>query len=52
MPPIVDEFSKDFASYPITLAINYYFEYNQSPLNRRLCNLTAFMMDISLVRSM
>ena len=51
MPPSVDEFSEDFAGYPITSAIDYYSGYNQIPLDKRSRDLTAFMTDVGLVRS-
>lgn len=34
IPPSVDEFSEDFASYPITSAIEYYFDYDQILLDK------------------
>jgi len=34
MPPSVDEFSEDFAGYPITSAIDYYSGYNEIILDK------------------
>jgi hypothetical protein len=50
MPPSVDEFSEDFAGYPITSAINYFSCYYQIPLNRSSRDLIAFMSLLGLVR--
>jgi hypothetical protein len=35
MPPAADEFSEDFAGYPISSAIDYYSGYYQIPLDKR-----------------
>ena len=51
MPPSVDEFSEDFAGYPITSAIDYYSGYNQIELDKQSRDLTAFLTDIGLLRS-
>ena len=51
MPLSVDEFSEDFAGYPITSAIDYYSGYDQISLDKRSRDLTAFLTDIGLVRS-
>jgi len=51
MPPSVDEFSEDFAGYPITSAIDYYSGYNQISLDKQSRDLTAFLTDIGLLRS-
>ena len=51
MPPSVDEFSEDFAGYPITSSIDYYSGYYQIPLDRRSRDLTAFLTPLSLVQS-
>jgi hypothetical protein len=50
MPPSVDEFSEDFAGYPITSAIDYFSGYYQIPLDRSSRDLTAFMSLLGLVR--
>src|SRR5271169_1991457 len=50
MPPSVDEFSEDFAGYPITSAINYYSGYNEIILDKGCRDLTAFLTDLGLVR--
>ena len=42
MPPSVDEFSEDFAGYPITSSIDYYSGYDQISLDKRSRDLTAF----------
>jgi RNase H-like domain found in reverse transcriptase/Integrase zinc binding domain len=50
LPPSVDEFSEDFAGYPITSAMDYYSGYYQVPLSMTSRDLTAFMTDLGLVR--
>ena len=50
MPPSVDEFSEDFAGYPITCAIDYYSGYNQISLGRAYRDYTAFLTALGLVR--
>jgi len=50
MPPSVDEFSEDFAGYPITSAIDYYSGYYQVPLDKESQDLTAFVTELGLVR--
>src|SRR5271169_4190902 len=50
MPPSVDEFSEDFAGYPITSAIDYYSGYNEIVLDRECRDLTAFLTELGLVR--
>jgi hypothetical protein len=50
MPPSVDEFSEDFACYPITSAIDYYSGYNEINLDKESRDLTAFLTEIGLVR--
>jgi hypothetical protein len=51
MPPAVDEFSEDFAGYPITSAIDYYSGYSQLSLDAASRDYTAFLTDIGLVRN-
>ena len=51
MPPAVDEFSEDFAGYPITSAIDYYSGYNQIMLDKASRDLTAFLSSLGLVRT-
>ena len=51
MPPSVDEFSEDFAGYPIVTSVDYYSGYNEIPLDKDSRDLTAFLSDIGLVRS-
>ena len=43
MPPGADEFSEDFAGYPITSSIDFYSGYYQILLDRQSRDLTAFM---------
>ena len=50
MPPSVDEFSEDFAMYPIVTSVDYYSGYNQLLLDKRSRDLTAFLTDAGLVR--
>ena len=50
MPPAVDEFSEDFAGYPIISAIDYFSGYYQISLDKRSRDLTAFLTDLGLVR--
>jgi hypothetical protein len=51
MPPAVDEFSEDFAGYPITSAIDYYSGYYEISLHPTSRDLTAFMVPgVGLVR--
>jgi hypothetical protein len=50
LPPAVDEFSEDFAGYPITSAIDYWSGYFQISLDPASRDLTAFMTDLGLVR--
>src|SRR5436189_5973790 len=50
MLPSVDEFSEDFAGYPITSAVNYFAGYYQIPLDKSSHDLTAFMNLLGLVR--
>ncbi len=50
MPPSVDEFSEDFAEYPITSAVDYFAGYYQIPLDKSSHDLTAFMSLLGLVR--
>ena len=51
MHPSVDEFSEDFADYPITSAIDYYSGYDQISLDKRSRDLTTFLTDVGLVRN-
>jgi hypothetical protein len=51
MPPSVDEFSEDFAGYPIASSIDYYSGYNQIPLDKESRDLTAFLTELGLVRN-
>ena len=51
MPPSVDEFSEDFAGYPITSSIDYYSGYYQIPLADTSRDLTAFATLFGLLRT-
>src|SRR5947207_11536768 len=51
MPPSVDEFSEDFAGYPITSAVDYYSGYDQISLDKRSRDLTVFLTEIGLLRN-
>ena len=50
MPPSVDQFSEEFAGYPITFAIDYYSGYNQISLDKASRDLTSFLTALGLVR--
>ena len=50
MPPSVDEFSEDFAGYPIACAIDYFSSYNQISLDRVSRDYTSFLTALGLVR--
>ena len=50
MPPSVDEFSEDFAGYPIVTSVDYYSGYYQIPLDLHSRDYTAFLSDLGLVR--
>ena len=50
MPPSVDEFSEDFAMYPILTSVDYYSGYNQLSLDAQSRDLTSFLTDAGLVR--
>jgi len=50
MPPSVDEFSEDFAEFPITTAIDYFSGYYEVGLHPESRDMTAFMMDVGLMR--
>jgi len=50
MPPAVDEFSEEFAGYPITTSVDYYSGYNQLLLDKESRDLMSFFMDAGLVR--
>jgi len=50
-PPSTDEFSEDFAGYPITTAVDYYSEFYQMTLHPRSRDMTAFIVpDVGSVR--
>ena len=51
MPPSVNEFSEDFAGYPITSSADYYSGFNQIGLDILSRDLTAFLTELGLVRS-
>ena len=45
MPPSIDEFSEDFACYPITSAIDYYSGYYEINLDKISRDLTVFLTE-------
>jgi hypothetical protein len=51
MPPAVDEFSEEFAGYPITSSVDFYAGYNQIPLAAQSRDLTSFITSLGLLRS-
>ena len=51
MPPGVDEFSEEFAGYPVTTSIDFYSGYNQILLEEKYRDLTAFMTVLGLMRA-
>src|SRR6202140_5811291 len=50
MPAGVDEFSEDFAGYPIASSVDFYAGYYQISLAKESRDLTAFMTLLGLVR--
>jgi hypothetical protein len=50
MPPATDEFSEDFAGYPIVSAIDYFSGYYQIELDARSHDLSAFLSILGLLR--
>jgi hypothetical protein len=50
MPPLIDEFSEDFAEYPITTAIDYFSGYYEVGLDPASCDMTPFVKDVGLIR--
>jgi transposase InsO family protein len=50
MPPAVDDFSEDFAGYPITSSVDFYSSYNEILLDIESRDLTAFLTEIGLIR--
>ena len=46
----MNEFSEDFAKYPITSTIDYLSDYYQIPLDKSYRDLTTFMSLLGLVR--
>ena len=50
MPPAVDQFSEEFAGYPISSSIDFYAEYYQILLDLASRDLTAFLTELGLVR--
>ena len=51
MPPFIDEFSEDFAGYPIVTAADYYSGYNQITLDKRSRDYMEFISECGFVRS-
>ena len=50
MPPSVDDFSEDFAGYPILTSVDLFSGYDQILLDERFRDLTSFMTDLGLLR--
>ncbi len=50
MPPSVDEFSEEFAGFPITSSIDYFSSFHEISLARVSHDLTAFLTALGLVR--
>ena len=50
LPPEVDEFSEDFAGYPITSVLDYYSGYYQVLLDVVSRDMTVFMTELRLLR--
>jgi hypothetical protein len=50
MPPAVDQFSEEFAGYPISSSIDFYAGYYQILLDLASRDLTAFLTELGLVR--
>ena len=50
MPPGVDEFSEEFAGYPILTVVDFYSGYSQISLDRGSRDMTAFITNAGLVR--
>jgi hypothetical protein len=51
MPSAVDEFSEEFAGYPITSSIDFYAGYNQIPLAAQSRDLISFIISLGLLCS-
>src|SRR5947207_9016076 len=49
MPPAVDEFSEEFAGYPIATSIDFYSGYLQILLDEKYRDLTSFMTLLGLM---
>ena len=49
MPPSVDDFSEDFAGYPILTTVDMFSGYDQMTLDERSRDFTAFMTDLGLL---
>jgi hypothetical protein len=50
MPPSVDEFSEDFAEFPIATVIDYFSGYYEVGLHPKSRDMMAFMTDVGLMR--
>jgi len=50
MPPSVDDFSEDFAGYPILTSVDMFSGYDQINLHECSRDFTAFMTDLGLLR--
>ena len=49
MPSGVNEFSKEFAGYPILTVVDFYSGYGQIPLDLGSRDMTAFITNAELV---
>jgi len=50
LPPLVDEFSKEFARYAIALLINFFSRYNQLVLAPKCRDMMAFITPLRLLQ--
>jgi reverse transcriptase-like protein len=50
MPPGVDEFSEEFAGYPILTVVDFFSGYYQISLHPESRDMTAFLTNVGLVR--
>ena len=50
LPPAVDDFSEDFAGFPIVSSLDFYSGYNQILLDPSSRDMTAFLTSLGLLR--
>ena len=50
MSSLIDKFSGEFADYPITSTVDYYFGYYEINLDKESRDLMIFLMELELVR--